>query len=395
MPKLTRGIFIALGFCGLSLIQGCGTKPSGCNPPPGSPAASSSTCTCACPASYNAYVYATGNSGEITTFPFHELGNEPETPTTTSGPASSVGIAEVGNAFLFASDPQAQSGPSIDAWTMSPGNGALTAVSGSPFVLGPSAEPSGLAATTGNLGSTPMFLYVADAGTIDALQVNSETGALSTVPGSPFTSGTNSYLTVDPTNHFVFAADVDPPGGIFAFTIDASTGALTPVPGSPFLLGSSVTGPVQAGEVVVDPLGIFVYVTLPATNQVAGFSINTSSGVLTAVAGSPFAAGAGASAMAATLGEYLYVANPGAGSISGYNINQTTGVLTPLGASPFAAAGVTVLATDGVQEIYASVDGGMTVFNIGVMGELAAAGSPVASSAPTALTYVFSDCCLP
>jgi 6-phosphogluconolactonase len=390
MPKLAPGIFVALGFCGLSFIQGCGTKP-GCNPPPGSPAASSSTCICACPVIYNAYVYGTG-TGEVTTFPFHELGGEPETPSTTPGPASSVGIAEVGNAFLFASDPQAQSGPAIDAWAITPGNGALTA--GSSFVLGPSAEPSGLAATTGSLGSTPMFLYVADAGAIDGLQV-SGTGALTTVPGSPFTSGTNSYLTVDPANHFVFAADLDPPGGIFAFTIDASTGALTPVPGSPFLLGSSVTGPVQAGEVVVDPSGNFVYVTLPATGQVAGFSIDASSGVLTPVSGSPFAAGAGASAIAATLGEYLYVANSGAGSISGYNIIQTTGALTPLASSPFAAAGVTAIATDGIQEIYASVDGGLTVFNVGATGELAPAGSPVASSAATALTYVFSACCLP
>jgi 6-phosphogluconolactonase len=376
MPKRTPVVFIALSFCVLSFCLGCGTTHA-CPSP--------STCGCgACPASFYDYVYAVGNNGEITTFPVHQIGATLGTPTTTPGPAASVGIAQVNNAFLYASDPQAQSGASIDAWTINVQTGTLTTVAGSPFVLGPSAQPNGLA-VAGNQGSPGPFLYVADAGKIDALQVNPGTGALTAVPGSPFTSGTNLYLTVDPMNRFVFAADEDSPGGVFAFTIDASTGALTAVPGSPFLIGSN-SNPVQTGQIAVDPTGSFVYVTLPATGQVAGFSINAPSGVLTPIPGSPFAAGMGASAMEVTVREFLYLANTAANSISGYSINEATGALTPLASSPFTVAGVTAFTIDGYGDVYASGANGMEIFYVEPMGELTAIGSPVASSAATALT---------
>ncbi|HTW56674.1 MAG TPA: beta-propeller fold lactonase family protein [Terriglobales bacterium] len=388
MPKLARGIFIALSFCILSFCLGCGTKHAVCSTPSSS-SSSSSTCSCgggACPASFYAYVYAVGDSGEIATFPVHQIGAELGTPTTTTGPASSVGVAQVESAFLYASDPQAQSGPSIDEWTINVGTGALTTVAGSPFAMGASAVPNGLAVAE-NLGSAGPFLYVADAGKIDALQVNSGTGALTTVPGSPFTSGTNLYLTVDPTSHFVFAAGEDAPGGVLAFTINQSTGGLTPVPGSPFLIGSSAN-PVTVGEIVVDPLGIFVYVTLPAAGQVAALSIDPASGVLTPVPGSPFAAGTGAFAIAVTFNGILYVANPTANSISGYSINEMTGALTQVASSPFAADGVTALTVDGYGDLYAYGSSGMAILNTGGTGVLTPIGSPVASPATAAMTYV-------
>jgi 6-phosphogluconolactonase len=370
MPKRTPGVFIALSSCALSFCLGCGTK---------------QPLLCSCPASYTDYIYAVGSHGEITTFPVHQIGAELGTPTTTPGPAASAGIAQVNNAFLYASDPQAQSGASINAWTINTQSGTLT--TGSPFVLGPSAQPNGLAVAGNQPGSPGPFLYVADAGKIDALEVNTATGALTAVPASPFSSGTNLYLTVDPMNRFVFAADEDSPGGVLAFTIDASTGALTDVPGSPFLIGSN-SNPVSPGQIVVDPMGSFVYVTLPATGQVAGFSINAPSGMLTPIPGSPFAAGSGASAMEVTTLEFLYVANTMADSISGYSINETTGALTPLASSPFSVPGVTALAIDDYGDVYASGENGMESFSVGPGGELATFGSPVASSAATALTLV-------
>jgi 6-phosphogluconolactonase (cycloisomerase 2 family) len=386
MPKLAPGIFMALSFCALSFCLGCGTKQQiVCNLPS---ASSPSTCSCgggACPASFYEYVYSVGNIGELTTFPVHQIGATLGNPTTMPGPASSVGIAQVENAFLYASDPQNANGASIDAWTINLQTGVLTA--GSPFVLGASAEPSGLAVAE-NLASAGPFLYVADAGKIDALQVNTGTGALTPVPGSPVTSGPNEYLTVDPMDRFVFAADVDPPGGVFAFTINASTGALTAVPGSPFLVSSTFNGPVQSSEIVVDPSGSFVYLTLPATGQVAGFSIDGSSGVLTPVPGSPFTAGNGAFAIAVTNAEFLYIASPAADSISGYSINETNGALTPVASSPFAVAGVTALTVDNYGDLYASGGNGMAIFYVSPMGDLTEIGSPIASPAATALAII-------
>jgi 6-phosphogluconolactonase (cycloisomerase 2 family) len=395
MPKLTLVTFTALSFLALSFCLGCGsTRPIVCEAP-ASAASSPATCSCGggnCPAQYYADVYAIGDNGEISAFPV-ETGFSLGTPITTPGPASSVGMVQLGDDLLFVSDPQAQGGGTIDGWTINVQTGALTAVASSPYVLGPSAKPNGLALAQGDepIGE---FLYAADAGTIDALQLNIGTGgAWTLVPGSPFLSGTNVYLTVDPTSRFVFAADQDAPGGVFAFTIDASTGALTTVPGSPFLIGSNAA-PVQTGQIVVDPSGSFVYVTLPAAGQVAGFSINASSGVLTPISGSPFAAGNGSFAIAVNNapgpGPFnMYVANETADSISGYNINATTGALTPVVSSPFAAAGVTAMVTDTLGHLYAYGSGGMMAYDINFnSGELTAIGSPVTFSGATVLAFV-------
>lgn len=91
--------------------------------------------------------------------------------------------------------------------------------------------------------------------------------------------------------------------------------------------------------------------------------------------------------MEVTSAGFLYVANTTADSISGYSINETTGALTPLASSPFAAADVTAFAIDGYLNLYASGENGKEIFPIGPMGELTI-GSPVASSAATALTLV-------
>jgi 6-phosphogluconolactonase len=388
MPKLGPAIFIALSFC-----LGCGgsKQPIICE----APVSSSSTCTCqdgACPAQFYADVYALTGNGEIAAFPVEAANFSLGTPTTMSGPVGSQGMVQMADQYLYASDPQGQSGPSIDAWTINVQTGGLTAAAGWPFVLESSADPKGLALAEGDEPAGE-FLYVADTGKIDALQLNTGTGGpVTTVAGSPFPSGTNVYLTVDPTSRFVFAADEDAPGGVLAFTIDASTGVLTAVPGSPFLIGST-SNPVETGQIVVDTTGSFVYVTLPTTGQVAGFSINASSGVLTAIPGSPFAAESGAFAIAVNNAPgttpYIYVANQMADSISGYSINATTGALTPLASSPFLAASVTALVTDTLDHLYAYGGSGMMVYSIDPnSGELAMIGSPITFSGATVLTYV-------
>lgn len=388
MPKLTLVVLIAV-----SLSLACGTSHSTvCE----APAASGPTCTCggnaACPAEFNSYIYAGGSDSQITIFPLQALTGVIQTPITDSGPAMAPAIAAIGTNYLYASDPQAASGGAIDAWTINYNTGELTPIAGSPFSIGGVNSPAGLAVANSiavNAEDVPgPFLYVADAGKIDALQVtNDGTGTLTAVPGSPFTSGTNLYLTVDPMNRFVFAADEDSPGGVRAFTINSSTGALTAVPGSPFPINSNSNGSIQPGQIVVDGSGSFVYVTIPSTGQIAAFSIG-SGGVLTSISGSPFAAGSGAFALAATINGGLYVSNNSAGTVSGYSINPTTGALTPLAESPFPV-NATALTTDvGYGHLYASGPSGMMVFNIDTnTGALTQMGSPVSSSAATAITY--------
>jgi DNA-binding beta-propeller fold protein YncE len=82
-------------------------------------------------------------------------------------------------------------------------------------------------------------------------------------------------------------------------------------------------------------------------NSVSAFSVGAG-GVLTTVAGSPFATGGSGSglgwyasnkAAATVVGNFLYVSNSYSGTVSSFSINTATGVLTSVPGSPFATAG--------------------------------------------------------
>jgi 6-phosphogluconolactonase len=362
--------FLALGGCGSTPRTVC-LAPSSSSP--------SSQCTCdssnaACPAPPQ-YLYGAGVNGEVTVYPL--LGGLVGTATSITGPAT-LGMTALGNQFLYVSDINHSS---LDAWSIDPNTGLLTTVPGSPFSLSGLNFGAGMAVNV-----TAGVIYVAEAGQIEAFKVGSN-GALTSVAGSPFPSGTNLYLTVDPETRFLFASDDDPPGSVFAFTLD-SAGALHAVAGSPFPTAANSSGNTQPNAIVVEPTGNFVYTALRATGQVAGFSINQTSGVLTPVPTSPFAAGNGPLALT-TANDFLYVANAMDGTVSGYSINTNTGVLAPLSGSPFAIpAGA--LATDFGSFLYASGPAGILAYNVdsntGV--PTLVTGSPFLPSGATVLTVV-------
>jgi 6-phosphogluconolactonase len=85
--------------------------------------------------------------------------------------------------------------------------------------------------------------------------------------------------------HAQFAYVVDANDrSVSGYTIDSSTGALKTITGSPFAAGS------RPFFVAVDPSGKFVYVANKNGNNVSGYTIDSSTGVLKAITGSPFAA---------------------------------------------------------------------------------------------------------
>ncbi len=326
----------------------------------------------ACPAPR--FLYAAGISGEISSFQVSG-GGALGTAVTIPGPAATLGMAASNNQFLYVSDFQ---NSQISAWSNAM-TGNLSAVPGSPFSLGSLSVAAGLATT--NTG----FLYVADVGRIDAFQVDAS-GALTAVPNSPFPSGVNLFLAVDPQDRFVFAPDDAPPGGVSAFTIASATGELTTVPGSPFaaLPNAAIS---QPAAIVVDSTGNFVYTTLLSTSQVAGFAITGSSGALTPIPGSPFTVGNLPIALT-TVSNFLYVAADD--MLFGFSIDSTTGILTPISGSPFAipTGAITVNPTGDV--LYASGPAGISAYTINPStGALALiTGSPFPSVAATVLTFV-------
>ena len=86
-------------------------------------------------------------------------------------------------------------------------------------------------------------------------------------------------------------------------------------------------------------------------NNITAYSIDASTGILTEIAGSPFAAGSIPFLMTADLsGKFLYVANKG-GGVSAYTLDLATGSLTPISGSPFPAgtAPISVITTAKIQ----------------------------------------------
>jgi 6-phosphogluconolactonase (cycloisomerase 2 family) len=185
-------------------------------------------------------------------------------------------------------------------------------------------------------------------GSISAYAISPATGSLTTISGSPFPTdpgasaskiiGTNS-VTVDPTGRFVYAAN-NQGNGISAYAIDPTTGALTLIPGSPFAAGNVPM------SVRVEPSGKFAYAINMYSNDIWAYSIDGATGALTPVAGSPFATGGTYPTVYPTglaidpSGKFAYVANAtngGSSTIAGFAIDPGTGALSPLAGSPFAA----------------------------------------------------------
>src|ERR1700727_3024926 len=87
-----------------------------------------------------------------------------------------------------------------------------------------------------------------------------------------------------PSHKFVYMANIGK-NSVSALSINSTTGALTVVPGSPFPTGFLTNEPIA---VAVDPTGKFAIAD--GSGFVAGSSINPVSGALTLFAGPPFGA---------------------------------------------------------------------------------------------------------
>ena len=93
-------------------------------------------------------------------------------------------------------------------------------------------------------------------------------------------------------------------------------------------------------SVAVDPSGKFAYVANIYGNNVSAYSINTTTGALTAV-GPAVAAGYGPRSVTVDpSGKFAYVANVWGDNVSVFSINRTTGALTAVGT--FSQAGAFV-----------------------------------------------------
>jgi DNA-binding beta-propeller fold protein YncE len=240
----------------------------------------------------------------------------------------------------------------VSAYTIDGTTGGLTFVSGSPFSAG--TQPVAVTVDpTGKFVYVVNYDNVPDLGNISAYTINGATGALTAVPGSPFPAGFLSHsVTIDSTGHFAYVANAGS-NNVSAYTIDGTTGALTAIPGSPFPAGSgpaSVAVDPAGHFAYVANCGSFcVGDGLNDPGNISAYIIDATTGALTAVPGSPFPAGYYPDSVAVLpSGRFLYVTNCGngcagdgafldLGSVSAYSIDATTGALTAVPGSPFPA----------------------------------------------------------
>ena len=133
-------------------------------------------------------------------------------------------------------------------------------------------------------------------------------------------------VNVPPSGKFVFVSAYDSSvtpsvGYVFAFSVGTG-GVLTPVAGSPFAAGSQPSG------LASDSTGTYLYATDFKNNQVLGYTVN--SGALTPLSGSPYPAGTAPSAIAVNPAyNYAFVTNSIDSTVTVYSMSN--GVLTRLG----------------------------------------------------------------
>jgi 6-phosphogluconolactonase len=242
---------------------------------------------------------------------------------------------------------------------------------------------------------TGRFAYVANNGlnnidSVSAYSINRMTGLLTPVTGSPFAAGhTPISLAIRPDSKFLYVVNpVGMPqnGALSVFSINETTGVLTQVANSPFATSTAMF------QIAIEPSGKFAFTPNFTSPTVSVFSLDPTMGAPTPIGGSPFpCVGTPVSIAVAPNGQLLYVGTQGggpsnSGAICAYSINSTTGALTPITGSPFPAGGGVVreLTVDPtVKFVYAALGGvGLGAYSIGAAGGLTPmAGSPFASGA--------------
>lgn len=220
------------------------------------------------------------------------------------------------------------------------------------------------------------YLYAAIPGSseIVAYREDPNAGVLTQLTGSPITAGPAvEALALHPSKKFLYAANsgATPAGTVSLFTV-SSTGALT-----------EVTPRANVGTaptlMVMDSAGSYLYVGNSGSFDISVFSIDASSGVLTAIAQSGGAsAGIGLSPLNMQLspsGSTLYVT--GQSGTQGYveAFPVTNGVLgTPVTGSPFLTGSNPIgLAIDsGGTHLYTAnkVDNSISAFTVASDGSL-------------------------
>ncbi len=254
------------------------------------------------------------------------------TPLTTASTGSQpIAVAiDPTNTYVYVAN---SGGNSISAYTINNNTGTPTALAKSPF-LNLVLAPSALAF---DLGGDNLYVTEASSGDVKVLSIDPATGNLSANAGAGAATGADPVSIVTNatrTNAFVAAHTGN---SLSSFTINSSTGALT-------ASGSSLPTASGPTSLAIDSAGKFLIATNSTnTNEVAAYAITPVTGALTLQGGAGVATGTtpvsvafDPSVVAAPATELVYVVNQGSNTVSVYSLSTTSGALKLVG-SPIPA----------------------------------------------------------
>jgi YVTN family beta-propeller protein len=174
-------------------------------------------------------------------------------------------------------------------------------------------------------------------------------------------------MVLSPKGDFLFVSSPSQ-SAIFTFAVNSGDGSLAAVAGSPFAAGPGAT----PTGLAIDPSGRFLYAADGAHNAVLAFGVQ--SGALTPISGSPFTAGTQPSGVTTDPeGAELFVTNSGSGDVSVFVIDPNTGALAQIAASPAPTGGRGpgfVVATGAFVYVADQTTHDVAVFARGSKGEL-------------------------
>ncbi len=294
--------------------------------------------------------------------------------------------------FLYASNTVTRD---VSAFLIEPETGNLTPIPGSPFPTG-----GGVPGDEFSLAATPdgQFLYAAQGfpATIRVFRIAPEDGRLTPVGALiPLPGPETDAMKVSPDGKWLALAVVDSfkvtHGAVAMFSIDSETGALAPVPGSPFppREPGDPRGGVAGLDINCTSDRVFASEGTHGTTIVDVLSIDPDTGALSPIKGSPFLPDVGRNSNVPLLSpddSLLFVSNQGSNSVTVFAV-AADGSLTLVPGSPFDAGfgdSPDGMATDPAGAfLYVAklntptVDTFVHVFSVGTNGELTGVeGSP-------------------
>ncbi len=309
----------------------------------------------------NAFAYAVDQNGSMDGFALNATAGTFGPVSTYISPAipanrGSVGVVTAQGKYLYAVLEDVQQ---IYGWSIGT-NGNLTGLTGFPISLtslsGINSYSYNQQVVITNPAGTLMFIAESTNEQIVAYQISSS-GALTPVTGSPFSTAGAALapenMGMDGLGRFLYVSQASATHsgtavvGYSVSSTGSNVGALTVIQGSPFNI------PLWAMH--GDPSGNYLIGISGQTQSIYGvddkslyvYSINQSTGALTAAAGSPkttvYAPFNIAVQPTSVNGEFIYSfslndAGTGTNPIEAYKLDATTGALSLVAGSPFNIA---------------------------------------------------------